>query len=155
MRDRAPSSDPGRLRAVDRKARTGRSPQVTGNQGHGEKYSRKAQAAIAALLECPSLREAAENCGISERTLRRWLGNAEFEKEYRAARTRLLESALNLLTRKSLAAAETLVGMADGSISPSAPRLSAARAVVELAQKGAELQDLEERLAELEEYAKR
>jgi hypothetical protein len=124
-------------------------------QGHGEKFSRRKEAAIAALLQYPTLPEAAANCGLSPRTLRRWLANEEFEKAYRTSRTKLLEGTLNLLTRKSFAAAETLASIADGSIVPTASRFSAARAVVELAIRGAELQEFEERLAELEEFATR
>ncbi len=127
---------------------------MTAKSGHGGKFSRKREAAIAALLQCPTLPEAAANCGLSTRTLRRWLQNPEFEEAYRAACGGLLEGTLNLLTRKSFAAAETLAGIADGTISPVGSRFSAARAVVELAIRGAELRDFEERLAELEEIAR-
>jgi hypothetical protein len=122
--------------------------------GHGEKFRRRKEQAIAALLMCPSLPAAAANCGISESTLRRWLRNESFAWRYRQERTRMLDSTVNLLRQKSIAAVETLAGIADDKGSPAGARVSAARSLVELAIKGAEVQDLEERLTELEEIAK-
>jgi len=122
--------------------------------GHGEKYGRKKELAIAALLTSSSMPAAAVNCGISESTLRRWLQNETFAKCYRRERTRMLESTVNLLRQKSMAAVETLADIAESEESPASVRVSAARAVIELAIRGAELQDLEERIAELEQLAK-
>jgi hypothetical protein len=122
--------------------------------GHGEKYSRKAQAAIGALLESSSLPEASEKCGVSPRTLRRWLANPEFEKAYGEARSRLLENAINCLRVKSLEASNVLVSISNDREAPAAVRVSAARAIISLAI-GSEVLELEERLSELEELAKR
>jgi len=40
-------------------------------KGHGEKLSRKAEQAIAALLEHATIKAAAKACHVAERTLRR------------------------------------------------------------------------------------
>ena len=122
--------------------------------GHGEKFGRKKELAIGALLTCATLTEAAASCGIGESTLRRWLCDEGFAQRYRRERTRMLDSTVNLLRQKSIAAVETLAGIADDKGSPAGARVSAARSLVELAIKGAEVQDLEERLTELEEIAK-
>ena len=61
---------------------------------------------------------------------------------------------MNLLRQKSVAAVATLAGVADNQESPAGARVSAARSLIELAIKGAELQDLEERIAELEQLAR-
>jgi AraC-like DNA-binding protein len=119
--------------------------------GHGEKFGRRKELAIAALLAAPTLAEAAQVCGVSERTLRRWLQDETFARRYRRERTRLLESSVNLLRQKSVAAVETLAEVADNKQSPASARVSAARSLVELAIKGAEVQDLEERITELEQ----
>jgi hypothetical protein len=102
----------------------------------------------------PTLAEAAQVCGVCERTLRRWLQDETFARRYRHERTRMLESAVNLLRRKSVAAVETLAEMAADRQSPAGARVSAARSLVELAIKGAELQDLEQRIRELEELTR-
>jgi response regulator of citrate/malate metabolism len=39
---------------------------------------------LAALLESATITEAAKKCGLSEKTLRRYLDDAEFQKEFRA-----------------------------------------------------------------------
>jgi DNA-binding transcriptional MerR regulator len=122
--------------------------------GHGEKFGRQKELAIAALLAVPTLGEAAQVCGVSERTLRRWLQDEIFAQRYRRERTRMLESAVNLLRRKSMAAVETLTEVADDKQSPAGARVSAARSLIELAIKGAEVQDLEERITELEQVAR-
>ena len=122
--------------------------------GHGEKFGRRKEQAIAALLTCPSLPAAAASCGISESTLRRWLGNKAFAWQYRLERTRMLESTANLLRQKSVAAVETLADVANDKEASASARVSAARSIVELAIKGAELQDIEARIDDLEQLAK-
>jgi hypothetical protein len=118
------------------------------------RFTRRKEAAIAALLAQPSLARAAEACQTSERTLRRWLQDQAFARRYRQERTRMLESTINLLRQKSVAAVETLAEVANDKASPAGTRVSAARSLVELAIKGAEVQDLEERIGELEELAR-
>jgi hypothetical protein len=122
--------------------------------GHGEKFGRKKESAIGALLTCASLPAAAVSCGISESTLRRWLQNETFAQRFRRERARMLETTVNLLRQKSVAAVETLSGIAESKESPASVRVSAARAVIELAIRGAELQDLEARIDDLEQLAK-
>jgi transposase-like protein len=61
--------------------------------GHGTKYSRKKEAAIAALLEQRNVQEAARAAGISKQTLYRWLKMPEFVEEYRRACRIVLEQA--------------------------------------------------------------
>jgi hypothetical protein len=126
---------------------------MTATHGHGEKFSRRKEVAIAALLEHASLQEAAASCGLSERTLRRWLTNEEFQEQYRAERDRLLETAQNLLRAKSVEAVEVLVSVSNDQASPSAVRVSAARSIISLGIAG-EILDVENRLTELEEIAR-
>ena len=47
-------------------------------KAHGEKLSRKQELAIAALLTCHAITDAAHQCGIGEVTLHRWLKEAPF-----------------------------------------------------------------------------
>jgi DNA-binding MurR/RpiR family transcriptional regulator len=116
----------------------------------GEKLSRKQEVAIAALLTCPTLAEAAQRAGISEPTLGRWLRRDDFQTAYRQARREAVSQAIAHLQRVSGEAVETLRAiMADGK-APASARVTAARAVLEVAIKAVELEDLEARIADLE-----
>src|SRR5258706_14738953 len=54
--------------------------------GHGAKFPRKKEEAIAALLTRPSVEEAARTIGIEPKTLRRWMRVPEFRAAYLQAR---------------------------------------------------------------------
>jgi hypothetical protein len=56
--------------------------------------------ALSALLESSSISEAAKKCGLNEKTLRKYLENAEFQKEFRAARRVVFEQ--NIFKLQSL-----------------------------------------------------
>ena len=50
--------------------------------GHGAKFARKMEAAIAALVSRPSIEDAARTAGVAEKTLRRWMREPQFNAEY-------------------------------------------------------------------------
>jgi hypothetical protein len=54
--------------------------------GHGAKFGRKKEQAIAALLTETNAKEAARAIGIGSATLLRWLKEPEFDAAYREAR---------------------------------------------------------------------
>jgi hypothetical protein len=54
--------------------------------GHGEKYSRKKDDAIAALLLYPSIEKAAEDADIGTQTLYRWIRFPDFDADWREAK---------------------------------------------------------------------
>jgi len=53
--------------------------------GHGAKFGRKKEEAIAALLTQRNIEEAARTAGVGTQTLLRWLKVPEFETAYREA----------------------------------------------------------------------
>ena len=107
--------------------------------------------AIIALLSEPTLKAAAASASISETTLWRWLREPGFKNAYRRARSEALGRATARLQALAGEAVETLAQVhRDPGVSPHV-RVSAARAVLELAYKSFELEDLEARLEELEE----
>jgi hypothetical protein len=55
-------------------------------KGHGSKFSRKMEEAVAALLTHRNHEEAARAVGIGTATLLRWQKEPEFQKAFRAAR---------------------------------------------------------------------
>ena len=55
-------------------------------RGHGSKFGRKKEAAVAALLTQRNIEEAARSINVSPNTLLKWQKLPEFEIAYREAR---------------------------------------------------------------------
>ncbi len=64
--------------------------------------------ALTALLESASITEAAQKCELSEKTLRRYLEDADFSKEFRAARRVIFEQNIVRLQSLHAGAVDTL-----------------------------------------------
>ena len=92
-------------------------------KGHGEKLSRKKNQAIAALLELPTIRAAAEAVGVGESTLYRWLGNDSFREAYAAARAEVVRHAVANLQRSTSEAVEALREVLNDSETPASARI--------------------------------
>lgn len=106
--------------------------------------------AIAALLSEASVRKACEKAGIPERTVYKWLKDRAFVEEYRIARREATSQAIARLQQFSAALAGELLRLATQARSE-AVRLGAASKGLDLAIRSVELEDLEARLAALEE----
>lgn len=113
--------------------------------------SRKREQAIAALLSSNTIADAARVCGIGLRTLKRWLAEDVFQEAYRDAQRELLESAVNKLRRAATEFVEALQHVATNKEAPPAARATAARSGLEVLLKAAGLEELERRVAELEQ----
>ena len=105
--------------------------------------------AITSLLSHPTIRDAAQDCGISETTLWRWLNDAAFQSAYRQARRSVVERAMGELQAACSEAVTTLrrnltCGLASTEV-------TAAKIILEQAAKGIEMMDLQERLEWLEQ----
>jgi transposase-like protein len=122
-------------------------------KGHGAKFGRKKEEAIAALLSQRNVEEAARAVGISPNTLLNWMKLPEFEKEYRAAR-RASVSQTNARFQQTTGAAASIIMklMVDPKVVDSV-RLRAAEYVVNHSAKALEIEDVEVRVAELERAA--
>ncbi|MHB1701889.1 MAG: hypothetical protein ACYCSN_17515 [Acidobacteriaceae bacterium] len=114
------------------------------------KMERKWEAAIAALLTAPTIAEAAKACGAGETTLYRWLSDADFQTQFRAAKRAALEQAISRLSTISGEAVETLRSVMKDEDAPASARVTAAKAVLDTVIKAAEVEDLSVRVAELE-----
>jgi hypothetical protein len=114
------------------------------------KLNRKMETAIVALLNQPTITLAAEDAGISETTLWRWLQREDFAKTYREARKQAVNQAIAHIQRISGEAVNTLREVMNDGKKETA-RVTAARAILELTLKAYEIEDLEERLEALEE----
>jgi hypothetical protein len=121
--------------------------------GHGAKFERKKEEAIVALLSHRTVDEAANALGIAPRTLLRWLQIPEFRAEYLKARREVVFQAIARLQQATGAAGITILKLMTDPNVPAAVKLRAAESVFGLALKGIEAEDIDVRLAALEEAA--
>ena len=118
--------------------------------GHGTKFGRKKEEAIAALLTQRNLEDAAAAVYISAKTLLRWMKEPEFDKEYRAARRAAFSQSISRLQQGATAAATTLLKTMIDPDAPASVRVRAAECVLNHGIKAIELEDIEARVSELE-----
>jgi transposase-like protein len=118
--------------------------------GHGEKFGRKKEEAIAALLSQRNLEDAARAVGIGTRTLLRWMQVPEFNTAYRKARWDAVSQSTARLQQATGAAASTLLKIMVDQNTPASTRVRAAECVMNHAMKAIELEDIEARVSELE-----
>jgi hypothetical protein len=119
--------------------------------GHGSKFGRKKEEAIAALLSQRSIDEAARFVGVSKNTLARWLQIPEFKAAYLQARREAFGQAAARLQQASGAAVSTLLKIMLDQGAPAACRLRAADSVLTHAAEAFELEDIEMRVQRLEQ----
>jgi hypothetical protein len=121
--------------------------------GHGAKFGRKMEQAIAALLTRPSIEDAARVAGVAEKTLRRWMEEPQFNARYLKARRDGVSQAVARMQQATGAASTTMLKVMTDPNVPAAVRLRAAEGVFDRAIEGIELEDLNARLTELERTA--
>ena len=123
--------------------------------GFGEKIGRKKEAAILALLSSRNVEEAARTAGVTARTLYRWQKEPEFDAAYREARRAAVSQANARLQQAAGAAATTILKLMVDSTVPATVRIRACECVLNHATKTIEIEDIEVRVAALEEAAQK
>ncbi len=118
--------------------------------GHGAKFGRKKEEAIAALLTQRNIEEAARSIDVTPKTLLRWLQVPEFNKAFREARRHAFGQAVARLQQGTSAAATTFLKMMIDPNVPASVRLRAAEAIFTHAAKAIEIEDIEARVTALE-----
>jgi len=103
---------------------------------------------LAALLESATITEAAKKCGLSEKTLRRYLEDAEFQKEFRVARRVIFEQ--NIVRLQSLHAGAVHTLERNLNCENPSVEVRAAQIVIEASRKDFETFDILQRLEILE-----
>jgi hypothetical protein len=122
-------------------------------KGHGSKFSRKMEEAIAALLVHRNHEEAAKAVGIGTATLLRWQKEPEFQKAYREARRAAFGQAVARLQQGTSAAATTLLKVLIDQSTPASVKVRAAEAIFNHSAKAIEIDDIEARVSQLERAA--
>lgn len=119
-------------------------------RGHGTKLTQKKEKAIAALLLHRSVEEAARSVGIGERTLWRWLQEPGFNNEYLKARREAVRQANARIQQNCGAAAGVLLRLMADPSTPASVRVRAAQCILERGSQSLEEDDLDVRIAQLE-----
>jgi transposase-like protein len=119
--------------------------------GHGAKFGRKKEEVIAALLSQRSVDGAARATGVGAATIFRWMKLPEFQDEYRLARRQAVSQTTARLQQASGAAVTTLLNVMVDKDSPAASKIRAAETVLEYSLRGMELEDVQARVARLEQ----
>jgi hypothetical protein len=110
-------------------------------------------AAIIGLLTQRNLEDAARSAGIGLATLRRWQDLPEFDKAFRRARRQAFGQQITRLQAASSAAVTTLHKLLVDPGTAHAVKARAAYYIITLGNKAIEIDDIEQRLAELERAA--
>ena len=121
--------------------------------GHGAKFGRKKEEAIAALLLQRNTEEAARAVGVAPKTLLRWLQVPEFQAAFRAAKWSAYSQSVGRLHQMSTAAVSTLGKVMVDPSTPAAVKVRAADSILNHVIKAIETENLEARLTELERSA--
>jgi DNA-binding transcriptional MerR regulator len=104
--------------------------------------------ALNSLLESATITDAAQKCGLSDKTLRRYLEDEEFQKEYRAARRLVFEQNIVRLQSLHAGAVDTL----ERNLNCENPSVEvrAAQIIIEGNRKDFETLDILQRLEKIE-----
>jgi len=116
----------------------------------GDALTPKQTRAMLAMLEHPTLRDAASAVGIGESTLYRWAQIPAFKSAYMDARREAVRQSIAHLQSATGEAVTCLRNVMNSKTGSDAAKVSAARAVLELALKAVEIEDLAERVQQLE-----
>jgi len=116
--------------------------------------TRRQEVFITALLSCPTIAHAARTAGIAEVTAGRWLKELSFQEAYRTARRHVVQHAIVQVQQATGTAVQTLVAVMEDAEASASARVSAAKAILETAVKAVEVEDLEARIAALEQQAR-
>lgn len=121
----------------------------------GDKLSKlkpKQEKFIISLMSKPTTEEAIQEAGINRNTAYKYLRDPTFSEEYRRIRRETMQQVTSKLQKASVLAVETLLDvMTDKELSTPSSRVQASRTVLENAYKGIELDDLQQRIEQLEE----
>ena len=119
-------------------------------KGHGAKFGRKQEEAIAALLTQRNIDEAAKAVGIAPNTLLKWMKLPEFQTAYREARRAAFSQSIARLQQGTSAAATTLIKLLLDPNTPASVRARVADSIFNHAAKAIEIEDIEARVSALE-----
>jgi hypothetical protein len=108
------------------------------------------QKAVLALLNQPTIAKAAEECGVTTRTMYRWMDEPAFGEAYRRARRQAFSQAISMSQKYAPVALQALAKIVTDEKQPTSCRVSAASAILKFSRESLELDDLAARLDAVE-----
>jgi hypothetical protein len=116
-----------------------------------EPLTRPQERALQALLTVPTIAEAARIAYVTDRAIFKWLAsNHNFKSAYLQARREAMGQVIGQLQQTATVAVQALREVLDDPATPHTAKVSAARVTLEMAIKGIETLDLEQRIERLE-----
>lgn len=106
---------------------------------------------ISALLECSTIRDAAEYAGVSERTVYSRLSNPEFAEKLAVERRKLFKAHSAALQGQIGRSIQTMVEIRDDKKTPPQVRLNASAELIRNGLRMAEVVDVVERMDAIEQ----
>ncbi|MFI3730541.1 replication protein [Vagococcus fluvialis] len=103
------------------------------------------------LIE-PVFEEAYKKANLSKNTALKYKNAPEFKKAYRQAKRDSMENVTTQLQRSAIEAVQVLKEIMNDEETPPTARIQAARTVLDNAYKGIELEDISERLENVEAF---
>jgi hypothetical protein len=115
--------------------------------------SKNQERALAALISQPTIPLAAVQAKVGERTLFRWLNDdGDFKAEYLRLRRKVVNNAVFQIQKASNNAVNCLISVLNDSEAPASARVSAARMILEMSFEALKFNELEGRIAKLEDH---
>ena len=108
---------------------------------------------ITALITSPSIKKAAEECGITVRTAHTYLSDPDFRAKLQKAQDELTRAGINRVLGSVGIAMNVLDSIMQDEKAAPGPRVSAAKAVLDIAMKAYDLEKVQRRLDALERKA--
>lgn len=105
---------------------------------------------ISALLNCGSLRKAAESLGTTANTISNRLKKEDFRKRYEAAKSELLSETVGVMKLNLSGAVNTLTDVMNNKENPVTVRVSAADSLLRHSVRYIEVAEIESRISKLE-----
>lgn len=125
-------------------------PNATDQPDFNSKLTPVQERAIVALLSHSTIKNAAKAVGIDDATLWRWLQDKTFHAAYMTVRRESVRQSIARLQQASSEAVNTLRTVMKDKKTPATARVTAAKAIIEYSMKAVEIEDLAERVAQLE-----
>lgn len=105
---------------------------------------------ISALLNCGSLRKAAESLGTTANTISNRLKKDDFRKRYETAKSELLSETVGVMKSNLSGAVNTLTDVMNNKENPATVRVSAADSLLRHSVRYIEVAEIESRISKLE-----
>lgn len=106
---------------------------------------------LQALLTEPTIEKAAERAGIAKSTAYKYLKDTKFNKRLLEKKREVMAQVTSQLQQQALEAVKVLSDIMTDEEAPEYARISAAKSVLDNAYKGLDLEDIQVRLAKIEE----